>query len=1188
MGLSPKRLGRRSSSRQRQRHPVVEPLEDRSLLDGGPFPVGGDPIVNPADFRITTFASGLNYPKALMSLSDGSLLVAVNNPLAGGTSFYSSTGELLRFTDVNGDGVADGAGQVLFDNLPGGVTAVHQAGPYIVATSTQTGSERISVLHEGATPSSPLTLAGSIYFSFPANWEHTTYASVVRPTPGQPGSYDLIFNIGSQYNGVVIGSDGRVVLDQNGNPTYQPTTGTVTASGLVSGTLEGDSLYMVTLTDQGGSPVISNLTQIATGLRNAASLAIDPTSGDLYLADNGIDGNSYGNEAWSADELDVIPAAQIGHSVVNFGFPYSYIKTIDKPGDPVTVVDPTFGVQPLIGFEPLPDPVLTAEGSESEGSSGFALSPPNFPAGLNQGVFIGFHGLFVQGGTANDENPFIFANPSTGHYFDFISNDLANIGHLDEAMSTSDSLFLADLSMTGAVSGSSGPGQGFIYQIQAINQQSTNHPPVLAPIGNQTVDEGTTLAIQASATDPDPGQTLTYSLGPGAPSGATIDPGSGAFSWTPDPYRGAGSYSITITVTDNGSPPLSDSTTFNVNVLAVNHPPVLAPISPLSVNEGSLLTFVASATDPDVPAQTISYSLGTGSPSGAAIDAKTGRFSWTPDPYTSSGNYAITIVATDNGTPPLAGSDTVSVTVLPVNHPPILAPIGAQTTSEGTLVSFQASATDRDVPAQSITYSLGSGAPSGAMIDAYSGVFSWIPDPYASSGTYQIKIIATDSGSPPLSDSKTFTLTVLAVNHPPEFSDIPRQAVEQASTLKLSVANFVKDLDRPSQVLSYQLVSGPPAGSSIDPVSGAFTWPVPSSQPFGTYAISVVASDNGSPPMSALQTFLVDVVPFNHPPVLAPIPAQTVVEGTKLTVTAQATDIDSPPQTITYGLSPGAPLAASIDPQTGVFTWTPNPYAGAGDYAITIVATDNGAVPKSDMTTLAVHVLAVNHPPVIKAIPVQTVAPGRTLKLGLAGFVSDLDRPAQKLHYELAVGAPAGASIDPNSGLFTWATTPSQHIGAYAFGIIVTDSGSPQMSQSANFRASVVDTHPATILKAKVDSRRGLSITLTFSQPLDPSSASNTHNYILVAPGKARKTGSKGSPPTTISLTVHYNPKSNSVTLVAQGKPKLNPALQLTVVGMGPGGIAKVTGLLLAGRGGKPGTNYVASVTATRIKQTNP
>src|SRR5262245_49578417 len=127
------RRGRaRTSSRWRSRHLVLEQLEDRRLLAGNPpFAVGGDPIVNPSDFRITTFASGLNYPHGMTALSDGSLLVGVSNPRSGG-SFYNSTGQLLRFTDTNGDGIADSAGQILFDNLPGEVTALHQAGEFML------------------------------------------------------------------------------------------------------------------------------------------------------------------------------------------------------------------------------------------------------------------------------------------------------------------------------------------------------------------------------------------------------------------------------------------------------------------------------------------------------------------------------------------------------------------------------------------------------------------------------------------------------------------------------------------------------------------------------------------------------------------------------------------------------------------------------------------------------------------------------------------------------------------------------------------------------------------------------------------------------------------------------------------------------------------------------------------------
>src|SRR5262249_6619632 len=58
---------------------------------------------------------------------------------------------------------------------------------------------------------------------------------------------------------------------------------------------------------------------------------------------------------------------------------------------------------------------------------------------------------------------------------------------------------------------------------------STNSPPVLDPIGNQTVNEGDTLNFTAHATDPDL-DSITYSLGPGAPAGASINANSGLFS----------------------------------------------------------------------------------------------------------------------------------------------------------------------------------------------------------------------------------------------------------------------------------------------------------------------------------------------------------------------------------------------------------------------------------------------------------------------------------------------------------------------------------------------------------------------------------------------------------------------------------------------------------------------------------
>jgi outer membrane protein assembly factor BamB len=94
----------------------------------------------------------------------------------------------------------------------------------------------------------------------------------------------------------------------------------------------------------------------------------------------------------------------------------------------------------------------------------------------------------------------------------------------------------------------------------------TNRPPVLAPVGDYSVTAGSTFTFQTSATDPDAGQQITYDLGIGAPAGASIDPMTGAFAWAPS-NTAAGTHSITVVATDNGSPPLSDVRCFSIEVI---------------------------------------------------------------------------------------------------------------------------------------------------------------------------------------------------------------------------------------------------------------------------------------------------------------------------------------------------------------------------------------------------------------------------------------------------------------------------------------------------------------------------------------------------------------------------------------------------------------------------------------------
>src|SRR4030095_4357935 len=121
---------------------------------------------------------------------------------------------------------------------------------------------------------------------------------------------------------------------------------------------------------------------------------------------------------------------------------------------------------------------------------------------------------------------------------------------------------------------------------------------------------------------------LTFTL-ISAPAGASINQNNGNFNWTPSESQGGSDYTFTVRVTDNGSPSRNDEETITVTVNKVNNPPVLAAIGDKSVNEGSTLSFTATATDPDLPAQALTFVL-VGAPAGASINSSSGAFTWTP------------------------------------------------------------------------------------------------------------------------------------------------------------------------------------------------------------------------------------------------------------------------------------------------------------------------------------------------------------------------------------------------------------------------------------------------------------------------------------------------------------------------------------------------------------------------------
>lgn len=416
-----------------------------------PAVAGGQaaPVLSrPADqarFTVTTFATGLAFPTSMASLSDGSLLVATtaNSP---NSALFDGIGQLVRLTDTNNDGIADGPPQILATGLPGIVTSVRRVGNTVIALSAEDGKQAMTFWQTGATAGDPLVATGQLNFNFPGPfWLHTTYALAVRPNPAGSG-LEVYFNVGSKYNEISTPVGNPVGL------TGSPGTSFVAAS------VEGDGIYRVIVDNSGATASVSSPLRIASGLRNAAGLAFD-ADGNLYFSENGIDTPSNDAVAFSADELNRIDAADLGVTVPHFGFSETYVRYPDG----VTINPDPNVTGPRVSFLPV--------GSErSEGPVEIAFAPLSFGVDFLGGVFTTFYGNGQRGGMDNEENPVVFANPITGDYYHFFENQ--QMGHPQGLLSTPDALFLSDLSYTGLLYGSSSGGvrsdeAGVIYRITA-------------------------------------------------------------------------------------------------------------------------------------------------------------------------------------------------------------------------------------------------------------------------------------------------------------------------------------------------------------------------------------------------------------------------------------------------------------------------------------------------------------------------------------------------------------------------------------------------------------------------------------------------------------------------------------------------------------------------------------------------
>ncbi len=477
----------------------------------------------------------------------------------------------------------------------------------------------------------------------------------------------------------------------------------------------------------------------------------------------------------------------------------------------------------------------------------------------------------------------------------------------------------------------------------AITVLNVNRPPLLAGIGDLEIDENEEFSLQLEASDPD-GDSLSFEAD-NLPEGATLV--DGLFSWTPT-YEQAGVYEgVVFRVRDNSEPPLSDQETITITVSNVNRPPVFVEMDDIEISENEEVSLQLEANDPDGDDV---FFEGENLPAGASVEDD--MFIWTPG-YDQAGVYEQVIFwAYDNGDPILSDRESITITVLNVNRPPLLAEIGDLEIRENEPFTLHIQADDPD--GDSLTFEA-ENLPDGATFEG--NLFSWTPS-YDQAGVYEgVRFSVHDDGDPVLNDEETITITVLNVNRPPALSDIGDIEIDEDEELVIQLTAFDPD-DNSLRFEAENL----PEGATLE--DDLFSW-TPGYDQAGVYeGVVFRVWDDGEPNLSDEETITITVLNVNRPPVLSEIGDLEIDEAEQFSLQLEANDPDDD------GLlfeADNLPDGASLEDD--LFSWTPT-YDQAGVYeGIVFRVWDDGEPNLSDEETITITVFNVNRPPVWTNVP---------------------------------------------------------------------------------------------------------------------------------------------------------------------------------------------------------------------------
>ncbi|WP_247237823.1 PKD domain-containing protein [Telluribacter sp. SYSU D00476] len=537
--------------------------------------------------------------------------------------------------------------------------------------------------------------------------------------------------------------------------------------------------------------------------------------------------------------------------------------------------------------------------------------------------------------------------------------------------------------------------------------------------------------------------------------------------------QGAPAMAVGILSTSLGSTPFT-ATWDLIRVTSdtpANAAPVLSEIGNKTLTVGETLTFTAQATDHDVPAQTLAFSVsGT---ERASINSSTGVFTWKP---ITAGTYTFTIKVTDNGVPAQSDEETITVTVNPVttNQPPTAGAGADQTVTTGS-VTLTGSAVDPDGSITTWQWS----QQSGPGIATLSGVnTSTLTASNLMAGTYVFRLTVTDNQGVSAYDEVSVTMSSgqQVVSFTLINADTDQPIRNFISTDVLNLATL------PTRNISIRANTNPsPVGSVKFVMSGASS----KTQTETGFPYALFGDNGGdyNPWTPAVGSYTLTCTPYT-------LKSATGTAGTPLTITFNVVDQASnqtptanagTDHTITLPANSVTINGSATDPDGSIFSYQWSQQSGpgtaslsgantatllagnlvTGTYVFRMAIMDNLGATAFDEVSVTVNPVAANQAPTANAGADQTITlPANTVTL--AGSGNDPDGSIAAHQWTQQSGPNTATLVNANTASLT---ANDLVAGTYTFRLTVTDNqgttGFDEVSVTVNQAAPANQTPTA-------------------------------------------------------------------------------------------------------------------------------